>query len=313
MITSRHRRVAAIVPLVLAYVCLIGSAGSNPVRAAAGPGEDRLGERIATLVRAIGGEPAVAVAFHDLETGSETLVCADEPFHPASTIKLAVMMEVYRQAVEGRLSLEDRLPVRNEFASIVDGSHYFLKPADDSELGLYKRIGRDATVRELTTLMITKSSNLATNLLVDRVSPGRATATMKRLGADEVVVLRGVEDSQAYARGMNNRATARGLMCILQQLAERKVASEQASAEMLEILRAQTFNEGIPAGLPSGVSVAHKTGSFKGVYHDAAIVEPRRRKPYVLVVLTCGIADEEQAHKLVAKISRVAYQRAVSR
>jgi beta-lactamase class A len=126
-------------------------------------------------------------------------------------------------------------------------------------------------------------------------------------------VLRGVEDDKAYAKGLNNEATARGLMTILRRLAERRVVSAKASEEMLEVLRAQKFNEGIPAGLPAGVPVAHKTGSFSGVYHDSAIVEPPGRKPFVLVVLTRGIKEEKRAHALVAKVSRAAYGHAVGR
>src|SRR5204863_6518049 len=140
-----------------------------------------------------------------------------------------------------------------------------LDPKDDSELTLYKRGGEEVTVRELVRLMITESSNLATNLLVDRVTPARASEFMRRLGTGEVVVLRGVEDKPAYARGLNNRTTARGLMLILRRLAERDVVSRGASDAMLGVLRAQKFKEGIPAGLPAGVSVAHKTGSFTGV------------------------------------------------
>ena len=81
---------------------------------------------------------------------------------------------------------------------------------------------------------------------------------------------------------------------------------------MLAILRGQKFNEGIPAGLPAGagVKVAHKTGSFGGVYHDAAIVEPPRDKPFVLVVLTRGIQDEARSHQLVAEIARAVYRHA---
>ena len=165
------------------------------------------------------------------------------------------------------------------FVSIADGSPYSLDPKDDSELRLYERVGKEATVREQVRLMITESSNLATNLLVDRVSAASTTAFMETLGAGGVRVLRGVEDDKAYARGMNNVATARGLMTILVRLAERSVVSEGASNEMLGVLRGQKFHEGIPAGLPPGTSVAHKTGSFRGVYHDIAVVEPAGRKP----------------------------------
>ena len=165
---------------------------------------------------------------------------------------------------------------------------------------------------KLVRLMIVESSNLATNLLVEKVTPTSVTAFMAELGAEGLVVLRGVEDSKAFVLGRNNVATARGLMTLLARLAKGLAVSEAASAEMLGILRDQKFNEGIPAGLPEGVSVAHKTGSIRGVYHDAGIVEPTGRRPFVLVVLTRGIADEAVAHRLVASIARVAYRHAMA-
>jgi len=273
-----------------------------------GAAEDRLAEPLRTLIKGAGDKAVVAVAVHDLETGRGVSLRADESIHPASTMKVPVMMEVYRQAAEGTLSLDDKLPLRNEFTSIADGSKYALDPKDDSERSLYKRVGEEVTVGELVRLMITESSNLATNLLIDRVQPGRVTDFVRRLGTNEVVVLRGVEDTPAFARGLNNKTTARGLALVLRRLAERKVVSEAASAEMLEVLRGQKFNEGIPAGLPAGTPVAHKTGSIAAGYHDAAVVEPPGRKPYVLVVLTRGIADEKHAHKLVAEIARAVHE-----
>jgi beta-lactamase class A len=277
----------------------------------AGPaGDDSLKDRVGALIAPFGDKAIVEVAFRDLETGETCLIRADEPIHPASTMKVPVMLEVYRQAGEGKLSLDDRIAIKNSFASLVDGSPFALDPKDDSELTLYKRLGEEVTVRELVRLMITESSNVATNILVEKVSPASATAFMKDLGADGVKVLRGVEDNKAYAKGMNNVATAGGLMTILARLAEGSAVSKSASAEMLDVLRAQKFNEGIPAGLPKGTAVAHKTGSFQGVYHDAGVVELPGRKPFVLVVLTRGIQDEPAAHNLVAAIARLAYERA---
>ena len=217
----------------------------------------------------------VGVAYHDLAAGEELLIHADATFHAASTMKVPVMMEVFREAEEKTLSLDDRIVVKKEFISIVDGKPFLLLIEDDSETGLYRRLGERLTIRELVQLMITKSSNLATNLLVERVGAARTTDFMKQLGAGSIRVLRGVEDNRAFGGGMNNTLTARDLMRILERLAERKVVSAKASEEMIAILRAQKFTEGIPAGLPAGVSVAHKTGSFGQVYHDAAIVEPR--------------------------------------
>jgi beta-lactamase class A len=271
------------------------------------PGTVDLDQAIASLIRDAGAAD-VAVAFHDLGGGDELLIHADVNIHPASTIKIPIMMEVFRQAEEKTLALDERIALKNDFVSIVDGSHFSLQVADDSETGLYRRLGERLTVRELVRLMITESSNIATNMLVERVTAARATEFMRRLGTKDVHVVRGVEDGKAYARGLNNAATARGLMQILLRLAERAVVSAKASEEMLAILRGQKFNEGIPAGLPAGTPVAHKTGSFTKVYHDGAIVEPPGRKPFVLVVLTRGIEKEPRAHRLVAEISRRVYE-----
>jgi beta-lactamase class A len=276
------------------------------------PGIDALAGMVRSLINDSGAED-VGVAFHDLATGDEMLIHADATFHAASTMKVPVMMEVFRQAEEKRLSLDDRIAVKTEFASIVDGKPFSLKVEDDSETSLYRRLGERLTIRDLLRLMITESSNVATNLLIERVTAARTSEFMARLGAESVRVLRGVEDNRAYKLGRNNTLTARGLMRILRLLAERKVVSTAASEAMIAILRDQQFAEGIPAGLPAGVAVAHKTGWFGQVYHDAAIVEPPRGKPFVLVVLTRGIKETPRAHKLVAEISRAVYQHAEAR
>jgi len=265
-------------------------------------------EKVAELVAPLGPDATVKVALYDLETGASALIRADEPIHPASTMKVPVMMEVYRRVEAGQLGLDDEIEVKNTFSSLVDGSPYALDVADDSDETLYKRIGGKATIRELTFLMITRSSNLATNLLIEKVPAASITAFMKDLGAGDLKVLRGVEDPKAVAKGMNNVGTARGTMTILRRLAEHTAVSKAADEAMLDVLRAQEFNDGIPAGLPEGTVVAHKTGSFAGVSHDAGIVEPPGRKPYVLVVMTRGIASGADARRLIAAISEAAYE-----
>jgi beta-lactamase class A len=157
-------------------------------------------------------------------------------------------------------------------------------------------------------LMIIASSNLATNLLIERVGPARVMGLMREIGARNIHVLRGVEDGKAYERGLNNTTTARDLMIIARRIAAGRAVSKAASDEMINVLLDQQFNEGIPAGLPQAARVAHKTGSITGINHDAAIVFPPRRKAYVLVVLTRGLGDETRAHKLIADISRAIYE-----
>jgi beta-lactamase class A len=270
-------------------------------------GTDALEAKVRGLITASGAE-AVAVAFRDLQTGRELLINPGESFHAASTMKVPVMMEVYREARAGMLSLDERLAVKNEFKSIADGSTFSVSAADDSEQTLYRKVGSTETVRELLRLMITESSNLATDIIIERVGAERVMELMRRLGARDIRVLRGVEDGKAFERGLNNTTTARDLLIILRAIAEGRAVSRTASKEMTDILLAQKFNEGIPAGLPAAARVAHKTGSITKNEHDAAIVYLPGRKPYVLVVLVRGIAEEARAHKLIADISRAVYE-----
>jgi beta-lactamase class A len=219
-----------------------------------------------------------------------------------------VMMEIYRQAATGRLALDERVPIKNDFVSIADGSHFSISADDDSEPSLYKRIGERATVRELMRLMIIASSNLATNILIERVGPARVMALMREMGARNIQVRRGVEDNKAYERGLNNTTTAHDLMILLCRIAAGRAVSKQASDEMIHVMLDQQFNEGIPAGLPKDARVAHKTGSITAINHDAAIIFLPHRKPYVLVVLTRGLKDVARAHQLIADISRLIYE-----
>ena len=250
----------------------------------------------------------VSLAICDLASGFQILVKPDVPFHPASTFKLGVMMEVYHQAAQGEISLDTRLPVKNSFPSLADGSEFSLSPEDDSETDLYRHIGEQLPISDLTRRMIVFSSNLATNLLIEKVGAQRATGFMQALGTNDLVIRRGLEDKKADELGLNNSATARSLMQVLLRLAKRTVVSPQASDEMIGLLRQQHFNEGIPAHLPAGVSVAHKTGWIEKVYHDAAIVYPPQQPPYIVVILTSGLSEKDEAPALVAALSAEIYR-----
>jgi beta-lactamase class A len=254
----------------------------------------------------------ISLAICDLSTGYQILVKPDLPFHPASTIKLAVLMEVYHQASQGEFSLDDLLPVKNSFLSLADQSEYALLPEDDSETDLYQRIGDQLPIRELARRMIIFSSNLATNLLVEKVGAEQVTHFMQALGAKDLVLRRGLEDKKAYQLGLNNSATARSLMQILIRLEKRSVVSPAASDEMIAILQQQHFNEGIPAQLPAGVSIAHKTGWIDKVYHDAAIVYPPKHPPYIVVILTSGLSEKDVAPALVAALSAAIYRQLIT-
>src|SRR5438477_7902885 len=247
----------------------------------------------------------VGVAYLDPGSADTLFLNADTSFHAASTMKVPVMIELFRRANTGSFRMDQGLLVVNQFASLVDGSPYALDVGSDSDSTLYHRIGERVRVDSLLRLMITRSSNFATNTLIALVGADAVTKTMRELGAKRIQVLRGVEDGKAFQAGLNNTTTARDLAIILRAIAEGKAASLAATREMLGILLAQEFNEKIPAGLPPGVRVAHKTGEITAVSHDAAIVYPPGRKPYVLVVLTRGITDGAKASKLIADLSSI--------
>ena len=250
---------------------------------------------------------AVGVYYRDLSTGDSLTIGAATRFHAASTMKVPVMIQLFRDRDAGLLRLEDSVTITNTFKSIVDSLPYQLDVTDDSDSSLYKRLGQKATIGELIELMETVSSNLATNLLIAKVDAKRANATAHALGADSIVVLRGVEDGKAFQAGLNNTTTARDLGVLLGAIATNTAASPQACRDMLAILGRSQFHEGIPAGLPSGTKVYHKTGWITEIYHDAAIVEPATGRRYVLVALTGGIQKEADAHALVRDISKLVF------
>ncbi len=271
-------------------------------------------DRIASLERRIDdrvvgtGAETVGVYFWDFESHDSLLRAPDVRMHAASMMKVPVMIQLFRDADAGRLGLDDSLVVVNRFRSIVDGSPYALSAADDGDTTLYQRLGERESIRRLMDLMITFSSNLATNLLIELVGAERTQQTMRDLGADSIAVLRGVEDIKAYQAGLSNMTTARDLGTIFSAIFEARVASPESCDEMIAILSRQEFKEGIPAGLPAGTQVAHKTGSITGIRHDGGIVFGAGGQRYVLVVLTRGIADDGVADRLIADISRLVYE-----
>jgi len=264
------------------------------------PSASTLTARVQKLVAASGAE--VAVVMKTVDGRDEIRLDADKVFHAASTMKIPIMIELFRQAEAGTLSLDEPLPVRNEFHSIVDGSVYQLSFDDDSDADVYKAVGKTMTLRQLCEVMITVSSNFAANLLIERVGAANVRTTVDRLGASGMVVLRGVEDQKAFDKGLNNTTTAAALAVLMEKLAKGEAVSRKADAEMVAILKRQKFHDAIPSGVPDGVEVAHKTGNITKIHHDAAIVYGPR--PYVLVVLVRGIQEQTVSGPLMASISR---------
>ena len=251
----------------------------------------------------------VAVSVIDLKTGAELHVNADLVFHAASTMKVPVLLEAFRRHDEDRaFSLDDFIIVENRFRSIAENSYFSLDPADDSDSAAYNLVGDTVDIRGLVRRMITRSSNLATNVVIDLLTPAEVRKTVERVGGHGMHVLRGVEDTPAYRKGMNNTTTSRGFAKVLEAIARCSITTRESCDAMMEILSAQEFNEMIPAGLPTGTRVAHKTGWITGIQHDGGIIFPPAREPYVLVVLTRGIMQQELAARLAADIARLSWE-----
>jgi len=248
----------------------------------------------------------LGISFYDAETTLQWSYSADAVFHAASTMKLAVLLSVFRQVDAGELSLDAPVHVRNRFNSIVNQEPFMLDLGSDADPDVYGHIGRTLAVRELAYWMITKSSNLATNLLVDVLGIQTIQQALDELEVDGVKVLRGVEDQAAFNAGLNNEVTANGLMKMLRLIADGKAYSRSSCEEMLKIMLDQQYRSGIPAGLPKAARVAHKTGNISTVHHDAGIVYLDGRKPYVLVILT-QFAAETGRGTAVAEVSRDIY------
>ncbi len=299
---STRSRLSALVALAV----VLSLPGASPdAQAALDP--ELVRQRIEARVAQVAGAE-VGVAIHDLGAGRQLSIDGGRVFHAASTMKVPVLIDLLREVDAGRLSLDQPLLLVNAFHSIVDGSPYALDPGDDSDSLVFARVGEFVPIRWLAERMITHSSNLATNALIAILDPARITQQMAAFGAQHTRVLRGVEDGPAYAAGRNNVTSADDLAAILAALERGESASPASTQFMREVLERQAFNDQIPAGLPAGTRVAHKTGQITATLHDAAIVYPEGRAPFVLVVLTRGIPDVRVAERLTADIAAIAWE-----
>jgi beta-lactamase class A len=255
------------------------------------------------------GAKAIAVALHDTETGFELHYKADRWFHAASTIKVPILLGVFAAIDRGDLLPHSRVHVRNRFLSVVEDIPFRVESGRDANSAVHNAIGKMMRVDELAYHMITTSSNLATNLLLGVIGSRAINETLKDLKVDEGIELeRGVEDELAFDKGINNMVTADGLLRILVLLSQGKAFSPALSRRMMDILHGQEFNQGIPARLPKGARVAHKTGEISTVAHDAGVIYLPKRKPYVLVILTEWDPAGSGRSRTIASISHTIYE-----
>lgn len=274
---------------------------------ACGPTEEEADLR-ATLDSVIQGSGAevVGIYYRSLApSGDSVTLNADVRMHAASTMKVPVMQRLFLDDQEGIRNLDATIPVKRTFRSIVDGSPYDLPADSDSDTTFYGQVGGEASIRSMVDRMITWSSNLATNILIEVAEPERIEEMLVEMGADSMSVLRGVEDLKAFEAGLSNTTTARGLGAVMAGIVESELFTDESRQGMLDILSGQHFTGGIPSGVPTGVRVANKTGWITGINHDAAIVFPDGSPPYVLVVMVRGHPAEDQGEAMTAELSEI--------
>lgn len=229
---------------------------------------------------------SLSVSMLDLATGDEFGYKPDRWYHAASTIKLAVLLGLFAAFHQGRYVPEARLHVRNRFRSAFDGSAFKVQSERDADSEVQAAIGRTMRLGELARNMIIRSSNLATNLLLDLLGIEFLQQTLDGFQLAGIDLRRGVEDELSFENGINNSVTAHGLVQLLRVIAEERAFTSDLSRRMIDILHEQEFRSGIPAGLPSGARVAHKTGEISTIAHDAGVVYLPKRSPYIVAILT---------------------------
>ncbi|GAJ30304.1 serine hydrolase [Acidomonas methanolica] len=280
--------------LALAAVFLTGTARAAPLQ-----------DEVARLTEGQPGTFAVYAA--RLGRAPEVCLKCDEPINAASTMKLFVLDAAYVAFRAGTLNPDEMIVVHNRFHSLVGTRDFSLDQKEDSYDPLYAEVGKPVSVTELLRVMIQYSSNLATNLMVERLGVPFIRSVVAHQGLKGITFGRMIEDFDADAQGIRNRVTARGLGDFMQKLAQDRIVDPAASEAMIAILLGQTFNNVISPGLPPGTPVAHKTGWVTGVRNDAAIVFPPDGRTYILVELSRDLPDDAAGLKRLNAISAAIY------
>ena len=245
----------------------------------------------------------VAACARDLGTGKVEAHRDTDRLHAASLAKVALLLTLLGQAEEGAIRLDEPILVANQFRA-VSGGTFQIDRARDDDPEPWQRMGQHAPAAWLAQRMILRSSNLAANLLLERVTAPEVTRLCRALGAGKMQVVRCFEDEAAFAAGINNTTTAADLCALMSAIGEGSAPGSLAAVGLLE---RQELPSGLRRGVPEGVRVASKTGSVTGHCHEAGLIFPEGRPPYVLAVMTRGFADEPSAQAAIAELSAAAW------
>jgi beta-lactamase class A len=255
----------------------------------------KLEERVAEINRGLDG--VLGVAILDLTNGHKYLLNGEEVFPQASSIKVPLLLELFRQSQdnsEGQAKLTDLYTVRESD----------LVPDSDIFLGLTPGVTR-LTNRDLATIVMAVSDNSATNVLIDRVGMENVNKLMDRLGLKQTRLRRKMMDLKAAQEGRENVSTPREMMQLLEAIYHGKVLNKTTTEDFLKVLSTHK-DSALLRGLPDNVRAANKPGALEGVRNDSGIIFAPNR-PFVLCIMATYLRNERAGEKVISEIAATAY------
>lgn len=236
----------------------------------------------------------MGLAVKDLTSGEEFFINGDEVMPQASSIKIAVLADLYLQAQRGKLKLSDEYIVRKED----------MVPGSDIMLGLMPGTTR-LTLRDLATMMVAVSDNSATNVLIDRLGMDNVNDMLENMGLHVTRLQRRMMDLKAAGEGRENVSTPREMMTLLETLHRGKLLNKDMTEDFFRVL--STHKESaLLQGLPDDAAAADKPGELEAVRNDSGIVMVKDR-PYVLCVMTTYLKDEHDGSAVIRKVAALTY------
>lgn len=232
---------------------------------------------------------------------------ADRPHPSASTLKLPLVVAVHQGAERAALSLDERLRVHDQFDSAVPGATFLTTADYDNDPQVWDALGDEVPLAWLVDRAIIRSSNLATNLLIERVGTDAVDAVYRAVGATRSALRRSIQDAPAGEAGRWNETTASDSGHVLLAVADGSLLGPDASQAVESLLARCEDDDALPAGLPAGTYVAHKPGWIDDACHDVALVRPDGEQPFVLSIFTGARLDDTAIHALVAEAARICW------
>ena len=237
----------------------------------------------------------MGVAIVDLTDNHQYFLHADDVYPQASSIKIAVLAELYRQSQQGKLKLTDSYTVNASD----------LVPDSDIMGGLTPGVTK-LTLRDVATMMVAVSDNSATNVLIDRVGMDNVNALMASLGLKHTLLRRKMMDLKAAGEGRENVSTPKEMATLLEQIYRGKVLNKEMTDDFFKVLSTHK-DSWIPRYLPEGLKMANKPGALEGVRNDSGVIFVENR-PYVICVMTTYLRRESDGEEAIARVSQAAYR-----